>query len=328
MSDFTGIWIPAEILTIEGLELADVFLLSQVKALDNGSGCTASNSYLGKGLKCTPNRVSDRIARLEKRGFLQSTINKESGNRRTIKITIPVTGDTLYPLAGIGTNNNINTLYPVTGRPYTHQRVDPIPGNGDTLYPVTGRLYNIDYNKEDNKEDIHHDSEGENFLNTSSMPLEEKGETPTKAPPVPGAPPKDRKQTFKEKAAEAAKFVEHPFSEDELYDREKFRAYVEGKFEGIDHDYYYLKVSGWLDKMGRPPKRKVWASTIYQFLLNDYTNLKLQFKKKDTGNVSPASYPAKKSNDEIILNALKNSMIKDGDDPNEEIHPAIAKLWS
>ena len=94
---------------------------------------------------------------------------------------------------------------------------------------------------------------------------------------------------LKAQVAEAAKYTEHPFSEDELFDPVKFAALIEEKNAKLDSDYYYMAVTGWRDKYGKPPQRKVWASVINQFILNDHKKGTLQFKTNNaTSNANPA----------------------------------------
>ena len=145
--------------------------------------------------------------------------------------------------------------------------------------------------------------EGENFGFLEEEPSTDLvGETTEKIPPSSARPP----LSLKAKVAEAGKFVEHPFEEDELFDKEKFRTLVEEKNPELDADYYYLAVCGWRDKYGKPPKRKVWASVVNQFLLNDHKKGQLQFKKKhptetSNRNANPASTQYVKPTYEDVL---------------------------
>lgn len=167
------------------------------------------------------------------------------------------------------------------------------------------RTINKQVNKETSKQvNKEHDiREGEIFDFFGKEPETDLvGDTTEKIPPSSARPP----LSLKAKVAEAGKFVEHPFEEDELFDKEKFRTLVEEKNPELDADYYYLAVCGWRDKYGKPPKRKVWASVVNQFLLNDHKKGQLQFKKKhptetSNRNANPASTQYVKPSFEDVL---------------------------
>ena len=93
-----GLWIPIEILEINGLSGTDKIILSEIYSLCSlKDGCYASNSYFGNLLKMTSGGASKKITKLENLGLIK-TIKKFENNRcvgrnifkGSLKINYPV----------------------------------------------------------------------------------------------------------------------------------------------------------------------------------------------------------------------------------------------
>ena len=90
----TGLWIPDEILRIDGLDFLSKGLYSQIIALSETKPCYASNSYFAELFCVSTRTISSCIGNLERIGFITSKIDKVNGNSRIIipmeKFSIPM----------------------------------------------------------------------------------------------------------------------------------------------------------------------------------------------------------------------------------------------
>jgi predicted transcriptional regulator len=77
----TGLWIPEEVLKIEGLDFLSKGLFSQILAL---KPCYASNSYFAQMFGVSTRTISTALTNLEKMNLIESKINKMKGNSRII----------------------------------------------------------------------------------------------------------------------------------------------------------------------------------------------------------------------------------------------------
>ena len=80
----TGLWIPDEILRIDGLDFLSKGLYSQIIALSETKPCYASNSYFAELFGVSTRTISSCIANLERIGFITYKIDKVNGNSRII----------------------------------------------------------------------------------------------------------------------------------------------------------------------------------------------------------------------------------------------------
>ena len=72
MQKLKGLWIPAEILLDEKLTDKEKFILSMIIYLSDETGsCFASNQYITRIVKVTPNRVSKIISSLKNKKYIQ-----------------------------------------------------------------------------------------------------------------------------------------------------------------------------------------------------------------------------------------------------------------
>jgi len=70
MSDFKGVFIPANIFLIAGLSLQEKLLIITIKGLDNGNGCYAGNDYLSRFIQVNKSTCSSLISNLKNLGII------------------------------------------------------------------------------------------------------------------------------------------------------------------------------------------------------------------------------------------------------------------
>ncbi|MCG9971170.1 helix-turn-helix domain-containing protein [Christiangramia crocea] len=132
--DFTGIWVPVEVLELKCVSGNELLLLSYIIGLSNNNrGCYATNKHLAERLGLSRGRISEMISSLFNKGLITYKIYKSEGNKRSI-----------FP--------NLETL--------SEKSVNPIKINGYTymgknVNPLTEKAKhnNKVYNKEEIKEE-------------------------------------------------------------------------------------------------------------------------------------------------------------------------------
>ncbi|QMW05387.1 helix-turn-helix domain-containing protein [Spirosoma foliorum] len=82
MNDFSGIWLPATVLGLTGLNLSEKVVLSQVIMLSRDGECRAKNDYLSRQTGVTVTTISTTLTRLQKKGYIHIEDGKEQGNKR------------------------------------------------------------------------------------------------------------------------------------------------------------------------------------------------------------------------------------------------------
>lgn len=92
---FKGIWIPADIWESKDLTLQEKVFLVEIDSLDNNIGCYANNNYFAKFFGLSTTRVSLVISSLVKKGYVNSTILEEEGNKRILKTSLTKVKDPL-----------------------------------------------------------------------------------------------------------------------------------------------------------------------------------------------------------------------------------------
>lgn len=75
--DFKGIWIPKEIWLDQNLKIMEKIFIVEIDSLDNKDGCFASNSYFAKFFGITPQRCSQIINSLLKKGLIEATYYRD-----------------------------------------------------------------------------------------------------------------------------------------------------------------------------------------------------------------------------------------------------------
>lgn len=74
---FKGVWIPKEIWLAEDLTPIEILVLTEIQSLDNGEGCTASNSYLAGFFGVTRQRISQIISSLKDKEYIKISYDKD-----------------------------------------------------------------------------------------------------------------------------------------------------------------------------------------------------------------------------------------------------------
>ncbi|MVM34263.1 hypothetical protein GO755_29805 [Spirosoma sp. HMF4905] len=82
MNEFTGIWLPAEILAISGLNLTEKVLAAQVVMLSRSGECSAKNPYISNQIKLSETSVSTNLNTLFSKGWIVIEDGKSEGNKR------------------------------------------------------------------------------------------------------------------------------------------------------------------------------------------------------------------------------------------------------
>jgi len=77
MSDFKGVWIPAEVWQIEDLLLIEKVFLCQIQSLCNDDGCFASNSYFAKFFGVSNSRCTQIIKKLEEQKYISVELERK-----------------------------------------------------------------------------------------------------------------------------------------------------------------------------------------------------------------------------------------------------------
>ena len=83
------------------------------------------------------------------------------------------------------------------------------------------------------------------------------------------------------------------FLDSEFKDFKVFEEYIRQAHPEINTNFYYHKISAWIDKnTGELAKRKIWKSTVQQFLENDYKKGELvTTKSKGHGKPTNSNEP-------------------------------------
>lgn len=85
---FQGVWIPAELWLDENLQMPEILMLIEIQSLDRAKGCTASNKYFADFFGKTPQRVSQIIKSLEKKGYISIKYDRCGKECKGRKITV------------------------------------------------------------------------------------------------------------------------------------------------------------------------------------------------------------------------------------------------
>ena len=83
--EFTGIWVPVEVLELDSVTGNEMLLLSYIIGLSNNErGCYATNKHLGDRLGLSKGRISEMVSSLFNKGLITYQIFKNKGNERGI----------------------------------------------------------------------------------------------------------------------------------------------------------------------------------------------------------------------------------------------------
>ena len=83
--EFTGVFVPADILMAKDLTPLQKLLYAEILALSDNDGCFASSSHFAKHLGVSDRHIRDNIKSLEKLGYINRAVMKN--NIRVIKVS-------------------------------------------------------------------------------------------------------------------------------------------------------------------------------------------------------------------------------------------------
>lgn len=115
-NEYKGIWIPKEYLECKSLTHPERLVLSIIKALDNGTGCYATNKYFGRTLNLTKNHISTLINSLNEKDFISCYVDQSEGNKRIINISTHI-DKLLYPIINLQDTYTEKPEYPILENP-------------------------------------------------------------------------------------------------------------------------------------------------------------------------------------------------------------------
>ncbi len=98
-------------------------------------------------------------------------------------------------------------------------------------------------------------------------------------------------------SAKKTSLPETEFLDSEFKDFQVFEKYIKQAHPEIDTNFYYHKISSWIDKnTGALAKRKIWKSTVQQFLENDYKKGELVTTKSKSNGKQQSNNSPKQGN--------------------------------
>lgn len=107
--EYTGVWIPKEVLNNGIKNGNERILLAMIISLSNKEPCSASNFYFSELLGLSKGQISRLVSHLEEQGYIKTYVNALFGNKRTITINKDV--NRLCGIKGIAIGKSVNTLY-------------------------------------------------------------------------------------------------------------------------------------------------------------------------------------------------------------------------
>ena len=148
---FQGVWIPAELWLDENLQMPEILMLVEIQSLDRAKGCTASNKYFADFFGKTPQRVSQIIKSLEKKGYISIKYDRCGKECKGRKITVSNKFDRYQEnLQGYqekfkanntnnNTDNNTDKILSSSHSTSAHEIVDYLNSKIGTHYRATTR---------------------------------------------------------------------------------------------------------------------------------------------------------------------------------------------
>jgi DNA-binding transcriptional regulator GbsR (MarR family) len=85
-NQYTGVWIPKEVLKIGIKNGNERILFSMILMLSKNSSCTASNGYLSERLQLSKGQISRLISELQNKNLVNIFVDRSNGNKRKITI--------------------------------------------------------------------------------------------------------------------------------------------------------------------------------------------------------------------------------------------------
>ena len=88
LRNFQGLWISKELWFNQDLSIQEKMFLLEINSLDNKNHCHASNNYFSQFFQLSPNRCSEIINKLQKKGLIEIKYIKENRQikERIIKV--------------------------------------------------------------------------------------------------------------------------------------------------------------------------------------------------------------------------------------------------
>ena len=255
MTEIIGLWIPLEYLHNGRLSRNEILVISYIKYRAEYGIYKGGNTEIAEALKIHKVRVSESISGLFSKGFLE---RYEEKYYKTSKKYLD-----------FGKEKVTETVTPKEIEKVT-ETVTKSYGNRNSKVTETVTLSYIEKdinNKENNNSDDSVENEVKLLKKTEKIAS---------------------KVSVKKTSLPEIEFLDSEFGDFEVFEK-----YIHQEHPDIDANYYYLKIKNWLDKdTGEKPKRKVWKSTINQFLQNDYKNGEIVTTKSKThGKPTNSNYP-------------------------------------
>ena len=118
---FKGVWIPSAVWLDQKITWMEKLVLAEISSLDDGSGCYASNAYLGNFFQLGKSRTSEIISSLSKKKYVRVKLQKNfyggaMVTQRRVFVLLPSTGKPYPPTVfrqGGSENRNTPTGKPV-----------------------------------------------------------------------------------------------------------------------------------------------------------------------------------------------------------------------
>ena len=254
MSEIIGLWIPLEYLRNDLLTGNERLIISYIKYKRGVEGFDGNIREIANDLGIKENRVSEAVTILVKKGFLEriDRVFKISENWKVSENRI------------LSENEKVSEKRIVS----ENQIQEKYPKNGDILSEKRILSEIIPYS---NIKIINNDNNDAKIEEQKVEEIEKKAS----------------KSSSKKTSLPEIEFLNSEFS-----DFDVFEAYVKQAHPEIDTNFYYYKISSWIDKnTGVLAKRKIWKSTVNQFLENDYKKGDLVTSKSKSHGKKPNNYP-------------------------------------
>jgi len=252
MSEITGLWIPLEYLRNARLSRNELVIISYLKYRLEEGVFKGNHVEISHALSLKKQRVSESILGLLQKGFLERTEDQKYYIISKKYLDANVEKVT----ESVITTESVTVTESVTD---SHGKRDRKVTESVTL----------SYIEKDNKNN--NNNNVESFEESKVLKEKKASKVSVKKPSLP----------------------EVEFLDSEFKDFNVFEEYLKQAHPEIDTSFYYHKISSWLDKdTGEKPKRKIWKSTINQFLENDYKKGELvTTKSKGNGKPTNSNYP-------------------------------------
>jgi predicted transcriptional regulator len=295
MSEFTGIWLPAELLAVEELNLTEKVIAAQVLMLSRSGECTAKNEHLSSQLGLTKTTVSQTLKLLRLKGWIEIEDGKMAGNKRQMYPSLKFLQTLCKNLTeGWLKSNKLSvkilqilykiSTYPIQDSDRAYVKIL------QTLFKNLTELYIRTESKEESKDESKGEKEGEGAASTPPLPeieveAEKRGRAPTPSsgpPPIPVTNPVEEPPQ------------DHRLKDSPYYQHQAFIAALADTDYGIyDLDYYHEVIKNWADSgTGAKFRKSDWIATARGFMLRDANEGKARLRK----DLQPATAHVNRAN--------------------------------